>query len=143
MPEDVEDMEFARSRGSELCAADETSKALGISLEEIAPGRATVGMRITAQMTNSHGIGHGGYVFLLADVAFAYASNSRPGTHVAHTAQVTFLRPVVVGDDLLAEAAERSRYGRYGVYDVTVRRLDGTVVAEFRGHSQAIAGPPR
>jgi acyl-CoA thioesterase len=144
MAEDEEDMKLARHRAAELHAADETSRALGISLEKIAPGRATVAMRFTEHMTNGHGIGHGGYVFLLADAAFAYACNSRQATNVAHTAQVTFLRPVAAGDHLIAEAAERERYGRYGIYDVTVRRTeDGVVVAEFRGQSQAITGSPR
>jgi hypothetical protein len=46
---------------------------------------------------------------------------------------------------LVAEARERGRYGRYGIYDVTVFRVgaDATreVVAEFRGHSHATRTP--
>ena len=108
---------------------------LGIVLYEVAPGRARVGMRVTGTMANLHGITHGGYLFLLADVAFAYACNSYGPVTVAQGAQITFLRPVPVGVEVTAEAVERARYGTNGIYDVTVRRVSGEVVAEFRGQS--------
>ena len=92
-------------------------------------------MVVTDKMVNGHGIAHGGYLFLLADAAFAFASNTHGPTAVAQSAEVTFLRPVAVGEGLLAEAVERTRVGLNGIYDVTVCRLDGTVIAEFRGHS--------
>jgi acyl-CoA thioesterase len=118
---------------------DRACQALDIRLEEAVPGRARMRMRVTEAMANLHGIAHGGYVFLLADAAFAYAGNAAAPARVAHTAQVTFVRPVQIGDQLVAEAAERLQYGPYGVYDVTVRRADGEVVAEFRGHSMQSA----
>lgn len=80
----------------------------------------------------------GGYLFLLADVAFAYACNTRGATTVAQAAQVSFLRPAAAGDELVAEAVERSRFGANGIYDVTVRRADGKVIAEFRGQSRSL-----
>jgi acyl-CoA thioesterase len=80
---------------------------------------------------------HGGYLFLLADATFSYAC-SIPGTTLAQSAHIVFLRPASVGDELIAEAAERSRFGRIGVYDVSVRRADGTMIAEFRGQSQSV-----
>jgi acyl-CoA thioesterase len=124
-------------------AKDLTGKVLGIALEEVGPGRAVLSMKIAEDMVNSHGIGHGGYVFLLADSAFAYACNSYGPVTVAQSAQVTFLQPVRPGDLLAAEAVERSRQGRTGLYDVTVtRREDGAVVAEFRGHSVTLSGNP-
>jgi|SRR5687767_4276721 acyl-CoA thioesterase len=116
-------------------AGDPVCRALGIALEEAVAGRSRVRMRVTAEMANLHGIAHGGYVFLLADTAFAYACNAAGPATVAHGAQVTFLRPVMVGEELTAEAAERARYGPNGVYDVTVRRAGGEAVAEFRGNS--------
>jgi acyl-CoA thioesterase len=124
-------------------ARDLTCKALGIVLEEAEPGRAVLSMRVAEDMVNGHGIGHGGYVFLLADSAFAYACNSYGPVAVAQTAQVAFLQPVRPGDLLAAEAVERVRQGRTGLYDVTVtRRDDGAVVAEFRGHSVTLSGNP-
>lgn len=115
---------------------DQACRALDIVLEEAVAGRARMRMRVTDAMANLHGIAHGGYVFLLADAAFAYACNATEQANVAHAAQVTFLRPVEVGDELVAEASARIQYGPHGVYDVTVRRADDDeVVAEFRGHS--------
>ncbi|MER7078689.1 acyl-CoA thioesterase [Saccharopolyspora kobensis] len=125
-----------------LYAKDGTCRKLGISLHSARQGAATVGMRVTEEMTNGHGTGHGGFIFLLADAAFSFACNTHGPVTVAHSAQVTFLRPVAVGDELIAEAAERRRYGRSGIYDVIVRRADGEIVAEFRGQSQMLSGRP-
>ena len=131
----------AETRARELHANDPTCRSLGIELLAAGPGQATVRMRVTATMANGFGLAHGGFLFLLADAAFSFACNTHGATTVAQSAQVTFLRPAAVGDDLRAEATERSRYGRSGLYDVTVRRRDGTVIAEFRGQSQTIAAP--
>lgn len=120
-------------------AEDPACRALGIELEEVAQGRARLRMRATTQMANLHGIVHGGYLFLLADAAFAYASNSHGHAAVAHSAQVTFLRPAAVDDQLVAEAVEVARYGRSGVYDVTVSRHSNEVIAVFRGNSMTVA----
>ncbi|MFI7108709.1 hydroxyphenylacetyl-CoA thioesterase PaaI [Nonomuraea sp. NPDC050227] len=121
---------------------DPACRALGIALEEAAGGRARLRMRVTEDMVNGHGVAHGGYLFLLADAAFDHACNSRGPVMLAHSAQVTFLRPAAAGDVLVAEATERARHGRHGVYDVTVRRPAGEVVAEFRGHGVVVAGRP-
>jgi acyl-CoA thioesterase len=131
-----------RSRAEAMYARDLACQTLGIVLDEVAPGRARLRMRVTKDMTNGHGMAHGGYLFLLADAAFAYACNAYGPVTVAHSAQVTFLRPAAVHDELLATAVERARYGRNGVYDVTVSHVHGEVIAEFRGHSAVIAGAP-
>jgi len=122
-----------------MLAADVASTALGIELVEVATGRARVRMRVTDGMLNGHRICHGGYVFLLADTAFAVACNTYGRTTVAAGADIAFLRPVGPGEVLVAEAVERSRYGSSGIYDVTVTRADGEVVAEFRGRSRMLA----
>jgi acyl-CoA thioesterase len=132
-------MEVARGSAARMYAEDRATRALGISIDEVGPGRATARMRITAEMTNGHGIAHGGYIFLLADTAFAYACNSYGPVTVAQEGQITFLRPAAEGDQLTASAAERARMERSGIYDVTVRRADGQVMAEFRGHSRTMA----
>ncbi|NBE97878.1 hydroxyphenylacetyl-CoA thioesterase PaaI [Nonomuraea sp. KC401] len=118
--------------------ADTASAALGIELMELGEGRAVCRMTVTDQMINGHDLCHGGYVFLLADTAFACACNSHGPVTVAAGAEITFVSPARAGDELVAAAAERTRYGRSGIYDITVRRPDGQVVAEFRGRSREL-----
>jgi acyl-CoA thioesterase len=121
--------------------ADVASRTLGIDLVEVGDGRATATMRLTEQMVNGHGIAHGGYLFLLADTTFACACNSHGPATVAAGAEISFTRPGRLGDLLVAVAEERTRYGRNGIYDVTVyREVDGRrdVLAEFRGRSRTI-----
>ncbi|WP_051966568.1 hydroxyphenylacetyl-CoA thioesterase PaaI [Kitasatospora mediocidica] len=126
-----------------LYERDLTCRTLGITLDEVSEGRALMRMRVGESMVNGHGTAHGGYLFLLADAAFSYACNSYGPVTVAQAAQVTFLTPAAVGDELVAEAVERVRSGRSGIYDVTVRQAGGKAVAEFRGQSFVLAGPPR
>ncbi len=117
--------------------ADLASRNIGMELVEAADGTATVRMTVSRLMVNGHAIAHGGYVFLLADTAFACACNSRGPVTVAAGADITFIAPAREGDVLVATAAERVSYGRSGIYDVTVRR-GSDVVAEFRGRSRTI-----
>ncbi len=139
---DGEATDRALRSAARMYAGDQAAKALGISIDEVAPGRATARMRVTGDMTNGHGMAHGGYIFLLADTAFAYACNSYGPVTVAQACQVTFLRPAREGDELVAAAAERVRMGRNGIYDVSVRRADGEVLAELRGHSRTVRPDP-
>lgn len=130
---------LARRSAEAMYAADEASRRLGIEITDVTPGGAVARMTVTAEMVNGHGIAHGGYVFLLADTAFAFACNTYGQVTVARTAEIVFVEPVHVGDVLVAVAEERLRFGANGVYDVTVRGTDGLVVAEFRGQSRALA----
>jgi acyl-CoA thioesterase len=120
-----------------MMAADRSSRRLGIEVVATGPGLATARMRITQDMINGHAIAHGGYVFLLADTAFACACNSHGPVTVAAGADITFVASAREGDLLVATAEERTRYGRSGIYDVTVRRGD-EVIAEFRGRSRTM-----
>jgi acyl-CoA thioesterase len=120
-----------------MLETDGAARSLGITLAEFGDGRAIAGMRVTAQMVNGHAIAHGGFIFLLADTAFAYACNSRGPVTVAAGAEVSFVAAAKLGDELVATAEERTLFGRNGIYDVTVRRGD-TVIAEFRGRSRSI-----
>ncbi|MFD4643788.1 hydroxyphenylacetyl-CoA thioesterase PaaI [Lentzea sp. NPDC058436] len=122
---------------ADMLAADKASSGLGIALIEVRDGYARLRMTVTENMINGHGIAHGGFVFLLADSAFAYACNSAGSVTVAASADIDFVLPAHEGDELVAEAVERTRFGRSGIYDVTVRR--GTeIVAEFRGRSRTL-----
>ena len=119
-----------------MYARDTASAALGIVISAVSPGHATATMTVTPSMVQGHGTCHGGYLFLLADTAFAFACNTERDA-VAAGADVDFLAPVRAGDLLVAEAVERVQRGRAGLYDVTVRRGD-EVVLEFRGRSRAL-----
>ncbi|TDD36725.1 hydroxyphenylacetyl-CoA thioesterase PaaI [Actinomadura sp. KC06] len=121
-----------------MYARDKVAQDLAMQITEIAPGRAQLRMTVGDTMVNGHGIAHGGYVFLLSDSAFAYACNTHDAVTVAASAEVVFVAPARTGDVLEATAVERTRYGRSGIYDVTVRRVPGgEVVAEFRGGSRS------
>jgi len=130
---------------AEACAAamwqdDQASRSLGMVLEEVGPGRARLAMSVTEAMVNGHGMCHGGFIFTLADSAFAFACNSRNARCVAAQGAVSFLRPARLGDRLVAVAEERHLAGRSGIYDARVTDGEGQVIAEFRGHSRAIGG---
>ncbi len=130
------DGDLARRCAEALFAADEASRAAGITVSDVGPGCASAHLTVRADMVNGHDICHGGYVFLLADSAFAFACNTYDVVTVAQACDVVFVAPARVGDDLTATAVERLRSGRTGIYDVTVRRGDD-VVAEFRGRSRS------
>lgn len=127
---------LARASADAMWADDRASQGLGMRIETIGPGHARLSMPVTARMVNGHGICHGGFIFALADSAFAFACNSYGERVVAQHCTITFLRPVRLGEELSAEATERGRVGRSGIYDIRVSRQGGEVVAEFRGHSR-------
>jgi acyl-CoA thioesterase len=118
-----------------MMASDAASRMLGIELLDYGDGWARTQLTVRDDMVNGHGICHGGMIFSLADTAFACACNSWGPVTVAAGADITFVAPGRRGDLLVAEARMRTRYGRSGIYDVTVAR-DGQVVAEFRGRSR-------
>jgi len=126
------------SRASALWHSDHASRDLGMRLEIAAPGHARLSMIITEAMANGHGICHGGFIFALADSAMAFAANQHGDVDVAQHASISFLRPGRVGETLVAEAEERMRARRSGMYDVRVTTSDGALVAEFRGHTRTL-----
>jgi acyl-CoA thioesterase len=132
--------EEARRAAAALWAEDNASQGLGMELVDIGPGRAVIAMTVTDAMTNGHGTCHGGYIFTLADSAFAFACNSRRQRSVAQQCQITYIAPARQGMRLLAEGVERQRAERSGITDVTVRDEAGAVIAEFRGHSRTVPG---
>lgn len=130
---------LARASADAMWAGDRASAGLGMRVLDVGPGYATLSMEVTEQMTNGHGIAHGGFIFTLADSAFAFACNSRGDKAVAQQAAITFVRPGRLGEQLVATAHEVSLAGRSGLYDVTVS-VGNDTVAEFRGHSRLIGG---
>ncbi|TXT40997.1 MAG: acyl-CoA thioesterase [Comamonadaceae bacterium] len=119
---------------------DQASQGLGIQILSVKPGYAMLSMQVRGDMVNGHHICHGGFMFILADSAFAYACNSYNQNTVASSCNIDFLAPAREGEVLEAEAVERSLSGRTGVYDITVRTRTGKTVALFRGKSYRIKG---
>ncbi len=135
------DDQLAVAVGDALGARDAAARLLGITLDEIGPGTARMSMTVRDDMLNGHAVCHGGFIFTLADTAFAYACNSRNRATLAAAAEIAFLSPGQPGDVLVAIARERAAAGRTGIYDVDVtERTSGRQVALFRGRSQQIHG---
>lgn len=132
--------EIAEKSAAAMMSLDHASRALKIQVVAIAPGHATLTMKVRHDMSNGHGICHGGFIFTLADTAFAFACNSYNQRVVAQQNQITYVAPGQIGDTLTACAHEVSKTGRSGVYDVTVTAPDGTQIALFRGLSRSIKG---
>jgi acyl-CoA thioesterase len=130
----------AEKSAAAMWATDKASQNLGMRIDDIAPGIAHLSMTVADNMLNGHGICHGGYIFTLADSAFAFACNSYNQLVVAQQNQITYLAPGKSGERLLAKAIEQSKTGRSGVYDVTVTGEDGRIIALFRGLSRSIKG---
>ena len=132
--------EIARLSAEAMWAEDKASQGLGMEVLGVGPGHARLAMSVTESMVNGHGLCHGGFIFTLADSAFAFACNSHGQRAVAQHCAVTFLAPGRLGMRLIAEARERHRTDRSGIYDVTVRDEAGATIAEFRGHSRTVPG---
>jgi acyl-CoA thioesterase len=131
--------DLAQACADAMWKEDDASSGLGMKIVEIGAGRATLSMTVQPHMANGQRIAHGGFIFALADSAFAFACNSHNQKSVAAQGNITFIKPGKLGDVLVATAREISRSGRSGIYDVRVTAGD-EVIAEFRGHSRAISG---
>lgn len=132
--------ERAERSAEALWKDDEATRWLGARLDRIAPGEAEMSFEVQPHHLNGHRICHGGYIFTLADTAFAFACNSHNKLVVAQQNQITYLSPGREGERLTAHAREVSLTGRSGIYDVTVTGEDGRQVALFRGLSRQIKG---
>ena len=133
-------LELARACADAMWAEDAASRGLGMELVAVEPGHAVLAMTVIERMVNGHNLCHGGFIFTLADSAFAFACNTYNQRTVAQHCAITFLNAARLGDRLVARAVERQRMGRSGIYDITVTREEGFVIAEFRGHSRTIEG---
>lgn len=132
--------ELALACADSMYERDVAAKSLDIGIDEVKEGYAVLKMRVRADMLNGHDVCHGGFIFTLADTAFAYACNSRNRVTLAQSCSIDFVKPAIEGDELSATAEERSQKGRTGVYDITVCDQQDEVVALFRGRSYSIKG---
>ena len=133
----MDQLEIAKRCANAMYEKDAASRRLGISVEVTCAGQAEARVEVAADMINGFDVCHGGYIFTLADTAFAFACNAYDELTYAGGATIDFLRPVRVGDMLVAVATERHRGGRSGVYEVTVSNQNGEEVAVFTGRSVA------
>jgi acyl-CoA thioesterase len=119
---------------------DPASRALGMKLDEIRPGYARMSMPVRRDMLNGHNTCHGGYIFMLADSAFAFACNSHNFNTVGAGCTIDYVAPAREGDLLCAEAVEQALLGKTGIYDIVVTNQQGQKIALFRGKSHRVAG---
>lgn len=131
---------LAEAAGRTMYERDPASRGLGMQLLEIRPGYARMSMPVRDDMLNGHATCHGGYIFMLADSAFAFACNSHNFNAVGAGCTIDYLAPGRPGDVLVAEAREQALQGKTGVYDVAVTDQDGRTIALFRGKSHRVNG---
>jgi len=131
---------LAELAGKTMYERDPASQALGMTLDEIRPGYARMSMRVRGDMLNGHATCHGGYIFMLADSAFAFACNSHNFNTVGAGCTIDYLAPGKEGDVLVAEAAEQALQGKTGIYDIKVTNQEGRTIALFRGKSHRVSG---
>jgi acyl-CoA thioesterase len=131
---------LAQAAADAMFARDRATATLGIALAEVRPGYARMTMTVRPEMLNGHQTCHGGFIFALADSAFAFACNSHNLVAVGAGCSIDYLAPGRVHDVLCAEAIEQALAGRSGIYDVKVSNQDGRLIALFRGKSQRIGG---
>ena len=132
--------ELARACVEAMYANDRASQGIGITVDEVREGYARLNLSITPGMLNGHGICHGGYIFTLADTAFACACNTRNDVNLAQQCDIEYKRPCAAGNRLTATAEHQSQDGRYGVYQVTVTDQNDNLVALFKGRSCRVKG---
>jgi acyl-CoA thioesterase len=137
----VDANELANRVAHHMLAAEGTSPAWGLKIEDVREDYARVSMVVRPDMLNGHGFAHGGMIFALADSAFAYVCNGANHASMAAQASIVFLDKVREGETLIAEATEVAREGRAGVTRVAVTAGDGRKVAEFTGYSRTLGEP--
>ena len=125
--------ELASACAEAMWADDHASRGLGISLDHVGPNQSRLSMTVTQAMANGHGMCHGGFLFALADSAFAFACNTDNQRRVAAHCSITYLAPAELGERLIATAEQRAEAGRSGLYDIRVETDSGRLIAEFRG----------
>ena len=136
----MDKLELAKAAAEVMWRDDNTSKWLGMKVEDVRPGYARLSMTVTPNMVNGHHLCHGGLIFTLADSTFAFACNSHNQRAVAAGGSIEFLAPAFLGDVLTAEGVEQALKGRTGVYDMKVTNQKNELIAVFRGKSATIKG---
>lgn len=112
---------------------DYFSQWLGIERLEEKDGYCMLKMTIRPEMCNGFEIAHGGISYSLADSALAFASNSHGRQAVSVETSISHIKPLKAGDVVIAIAEEKSRSNKMAIYDVRVEKINGELVALFKG----------
>ncbi len=119
-------------------AGDRFATENGAVIDEIGEHYAICSMEITPHHLNAAGRVMGGAVFMLADFAFAVASNFGHPADVTTTSQITFLRPSQ--GKLLYAKSQELRRGRTAVYyETSVTDDTGALIARVTASGQVLA----
>lgn len=132
--------QLARACADAMFSRDLASQRMGMRLLDTGPGSAKLAMPVREDMIQGHGTCHGGFLFALADSAFAFACNSYDEATVAIGCSIDYVAPARLGDELTATASEQSRSGRTGNYDVRIENQHGQLIALFHGKSYKVRG---
>jgi acyl-CoA thioesterase len=144
----MSELDLAKRCAEAMYAEDVAARELGITIEIVKAGSALARFEVRQSMVNGFGVCHGGFLFTLADTAFAYACNAYDRVSLAAAASIEFLKPAKLGDRLTAEVSQRWRGKRSGIYDVAVANQAGETIALFRGRSHVseqsvLPAPPK
>ena len=135
-PEDL-----ARACAEAMWEEDDASRALGMEIVEIGPGRATLAMTVRPEMVNGFGVCHGGIAFSLADSALAFASNTHGRLTVSIENSIRYPAAIHPGDVLTATVKQAGGSSRLGYFVGEVTNQNGKVVGLFTGTSYRTEKP--
>ncbi len=111
---------------------DPYMQLLGLRTRLLEPGKAVLETLVRPEHLNIHGSCHGGFLYSLADAAFALASNSHGTPAVALSTHMQYFKAVKAGEHLEAHASEENLGRRTATYRIEIRSGE-RVVALFTG----------
>ncbi len=111
---------------------DKLARFLGIKVTKANNGYAEAMGELKEEHKNGLNIAHGGFIFTLADLAFAAASNSHGKKAVAIEVSISYIKPITEGI-LTAVAEEISNGKNISRYIVKVLNQKKEVCALFKG----------
>lgn len=115
-----------------ISTTDPYMQLLGLETRLIEPGKAVLVAQVKPEHLNIHGACHGGFLYSLADAAFALASNSHGTAAVALVTNMQYFKAVQTGERLEARASEENLGRRTATYRIEIKSANRTV-ALFTG----------
>lgn len=126
---------------AEMAKINPVFKHLGIEVDLAEPGHSRFAMTVREELTNTFGVGHGGIVFTLADMAFGFTCNAGGERAMTASAAIDYLAPAPNGTRIVADAREVARQGRNVFYDVVISVEGGDPIAIVRGRMRLLGVP--
>ena len=114
---------------------DNFSKLFGIELLELSNGRAKLKLPISEKLLNFFGVGHGGAIYALADVAFSLACNADDDIElaVALNSNINYVKKAKLGDVLIANARVISTSRKTSITEIFISNQNEELIAKFEG----------